>query len=178
MIIIDTCILSSLAKINRLNLLDILFKKHLCYITPSILKELNTNKIAGFKFFEKIEELLSFSDIKNKICVLSPESNELEHAYRLKDNYKLSLVDCECIVLAKSKKAILLTDDTYLGKVASQEGIKQLYDLKSLLEANIIEGIIQYRKELDEIIENLKQRDYYQFSEDDLEELFACFTQI
>lgn len=177
MILIDTCILSSLAKINRLNLLDILFKKHLCYITPSILRELNTNKIAGFRFFDKIEEMVSFTDVKNKICVLSMESKELEQAYRLKDRYKLSLADCECIVLAKSKEAILLTDDTHLGKVASQEGMKQLYDLKSLLEANIIEGKIQHRKELEEIIENLKLKDYYQFSEDDLKELFACFSK-
>lgn len=177
MIIIDTCILSSLAKIDRLDLLDLLFKKHFCYITPSILKELGTNKIAGFRFVEKIEEMVSFTDAKNKICILSPESKELEQAYILKDRYKLGLADCECIVLAKSKNAILLTDDTYLGKVASQEGIKQVYDLKSLLEANIIAGKIKHRKELEEIIENLKQKDYYLFSENDLKKLFAQFTQ-
>ena len=39
-----------------------------------------------------------------------------------------------------------LTDDTYLGKVASQEGVKNVYDLKSVLEANIIEGEIENRK--------------------------------
>ena len=77
--------------------------------------------------------------------------------------------------MAKSKNAIVLTDDSYLGKIASQEGIEQLYDLKSLLEANIIEGIIKHRKDLEEIIESLKQKDYYIFSENDLKELFACF---
>jgi predicted nucleic acid-binding protein len=154
MILIDTCILSSLAKIDRLSLLDILFKKHSCYITPSVLNELNTNKTAGFKFVEKIETLVSFRDEKNKLCVLLPDSHELEEAYELKKQYKLGLKDCECIVLAKSKNAILLTDDGYMGKVASQVGIEQLYDLKSLLEANIIEGMIKSRKELEEIIEN------------------------
>jgi predicted nucleic acid-binding protein len=119
MILIDTCILSSLAKIDRLNLLNIFFKKHYCYITPAILRELNTNKVAGFKFVEKIEELISFRDAKNKIYILSPESKYLELAYALQETYKLSLTDCECIVLAKLKNAILLTDDTYLGKVAS-----------------------------------------------------------
>ena len=176
MILIDTCILSSLAKIERLSLLNIFFKKHYCYITPAILRELNTNKVAGFKFVEKIEELISFGDAKNKICILSAESKYLELAYMLQETYKLSLTDCECIVLAKSKNAILLTDDTYLGKVASGEGVKNVYDLKSVLEANIIEGEIENRKELEEIIESLRQKDYYLFSEADLRELFSYFS--
>ncbi len=167
---------SSLAKIDRLDLLDVFFKKHFCYITPAILSELNTNEVAGFKFALKIKELISFRDAKNKICIISPESRELELACALQETYKLSLTDCECIVLAKSKNAILLTDDTYLGKVASGEGVKNVYDLKSVLEANIIEGEIENRKELEEIIENLRQKDYYLFSEDDLRELFSYFT--
>ena len=78
--------------------------------------------------------------------------------------------------LAKSKNVIILTDDTYLGKVASQEGVKNVYGLKSVLEANIIEGEIENRKELEEIIESLRQKDYYLFSEDDLKELFSYFS--
>ncbi len=52
MILVDTCILSSLAKIDRLDLLEIVFKKHFCYITASVLKELNINKVAGFGFID------------------------------------------------------------------------------------------------------------------------------
>ena len=137
---------------------------------------MNTNGVAGFKFVDKIEELISFRDAKNRVCILSPESRELEQACALREVYKLSLTDCECIVLAKSKNIILLTDDTYLGKVASGEGVKNVYDLKSVLEANIIEGEIENRKELEEIIENLRQKDYYLFSEDDLRELFSYFS--
>lgn len=70
MILVDTCILSSLAKIDRLSLLDILFKKHFCYITPSVLKELNINKTAGFRFIEKIEKMVSFNEEKNELCIL------------------------------------------------------------------------------------------------------------
>ena len=83
MILIDTCILSSLAKMERLSLLNIFFKKHYCYITPAILRELNTNKVAGFKFVEKIEELISFGDAKNKIFILSDVSKYLVLAYLL-----------------------------------------------------------------------------------------------
>ncbi len=149
MILIDTCILSSLAKIERLNLLDILFKKHFCYITPSILRELNVNMVAGFNFVEKIEEMVSFAEARNKLCILSPES----------------------------KNAILLTDDAYLAKVAVKGGIEKVYDLKSLLEACIIEGNIKNRSELEGIIESLRKKDYYTFSESNLMELFAHFQQ-
>lgn len=176
MILIDTCILSSLAKIDRLDLLDILFKRHFCYITPGVLRELNTNEVAGFGFVERIERLLSFEDTKNKVCILSPESKEFELACGLRERYELSLTDCECIVLAKSKDAILLTDDTYLGNVAYREGAKNVYDLKNLLEANMIEGVIRNRKELEEIIDRLRKKDYYLFSEDDLRELFTYFS--
>jgi len=173
MIILDTCVLSSLAKIDRLDLLHILFRKHFCYITPSILQELNTNKIAGFKFVDKIEKILSFTDVKNKICVLLPKSEELELAYTIKDTHNLSLVDCECIVLARSRGAILLTDDTKLGNTALEEGISKVYDLKDLLRANIVKGIINGRNELGEIIDILRRKDYYFFSESDLDELFG-----
>ena len=171
MILLDTCILSSLAKIEKLSLLDILLRKQFCYITPSILKELDSNKIAGFKFVEKIEEMVSFSGAKNIISILLPDLKELEKAYELHDMYNLSLVDCECIVIAKSRNAILLTDDTKLGKVALNEEISKVYDLKSLLEANIVEGIINSRKELEEIIACLRRKDHYSFSEKDLSEL-------
>lgn len=173
MIILDTCILSSLAKIDRLDLLYILFRKHFCYITPSILHELNTNKIAGFKFVDRIEKMLSFTDVKNKICILSPESEELEQAYNIKDAHNLSLVDCECIVVARLRGAILLTDDTKLGNTALEEGISEVYCLKDLLKANIVKETINDRNELEEIIDQLRRKDYYLFSESDLDELFG-----
>ncbi len=176
MILLDTCILSSLAKIDRLGLLHILFRKHFCYIIPSILQELNTNKISGFKFVEHIEKMLSFTDVNNKICILLPKSEELEQAYSIKEIHNLSLVDCECIVLARSRDAILLTDDTKLGNTALEKGISEVYDLKSLLEANIVEGTINDGKELEEIIDLLKIKDYYLFSESDLDKLFGYFV--
>ena len=175
MILIDTCILSSLAKICRLDLLDILFKKHHCYITPAILRELDANRVAGFGFVERIWQLISCKDVKNKVCILSPESKEFELSYGLRGQYKLSFTDCECIVLAKSRNAILLTDDTYLGRVAVGEGVENVYDLKNVLEANMIEGVIKNRGELEDIINNLRKMDNYLFSEGDLMELFSYF---
>jgi len=61
--VVDTCILSSLAKIDRLSLLKI-FKD--CMITPSVLNELDKNRIAGFKFVERIDEVLTLEKCEGK----------------------------------------------------------------------------------------------------------------
>lgn len=175
MILVDTCILSSLAKIDRLDLLEIVFKKHFCYITASVLKELDINKVAGFGFIDKIEEMISFNEAKNKLCILAPGTKELEQAYRLSEKYKLSVTDCECIVIAKSKKSILLTDDSYLAKIALKEGVEKIFDLKSLIEACIIKGKIKQKSELNGIIESLRQKDNYIFSDNNLKQLFSHF---
>jgi hypothetical protein len=49
------------------------------------LRELNANTVAGFKFALKIEELISFRDVKDKVCILPPESGELEQAFILQE---------------------------------------------------------------------------------------------
>lgn len=54
-----------------------------------------------------------------------------------------------------------------------EEGISKVYDLKDLLRANIVKGIINCRNELGEIIDILRRKDYYLFSESDLDELFG-----
>lgn len=54
-----------------------------------------------------------------------------------------------------------------------EEGILEVYDLKSLLRANIVKGTINGRNELGEIIDQLRRKDYYLFSENDLDELFG-----
>ncbi len=119
--------------------------------------------------------MVSFNEVKNKLCILAPGTKELEQAYRLSEKYKLSVTDCECIVLAKSKKAILLTDDSYLAKIALKEGVERIFDLKSLIEACIIEGRIKQKSELNGIIESLKQKDNYVFSDNNLKQLFSYF---
>ena len=72
------------------------------------------------------------------------------------------------------RKMVLLSDDKYLGKMAINEEVEHVYDLLTFLEACIVKGIIQ-KEELIEIVSLLKKRDFYEFSEDDREELFSYF---
>ncbi|MDI6886920.1 MAG: hypothetical protein QMD22_11415, partial [archaeon] len=108
------------------------------------------------------------------ILVVSLSSKELQYAHKLKTEYGLSIADSECIAVAKMRKMLLLSDDKYLGEIAINEEVEHAYDLLTFLEACIVKGIIQ-KEELIEIVSLLKERDFYEFSEDDRRELFSYF---
>lgn len=172
MTVVDTCVLSSLAKVERLNLLRKSFENIL--VTPSVINELE--KVGEAKFVKRIKEVLCFEEVAEDkfIFVASLSQKELQYAYKLKTEYGLSIADSECIAVAKMRKMILLSDDKYLGKMAASEEVEHVYDLLTLLEACIVKGIIQ-KTELIEIVSLLKNRDFYEFSEGDKEELFSYF---
>jgi len=172
MTLIDTCVLSSIAKIDRFDLLRQSFEKIL--VTPSVVNELE--EVGEAKFVRKIKEALYFEEIEEGkfIFVVSLSQKELQYAHKLKTGYGLSIADSECIAVAKMRKMLLLSDDKYLGKMAINEEVEHVYDLLTFLEACIVKGIIQ-KDELIEIVSLLKKRDFYEFSEDDRMELFSYF---
>ena len=63
MIVIDTCVLSSLAKIDRFDLLRESFENII--VTPSVVNE--TEKVGEAKFVKRIKETLYFDEI-NEVC--------------------------------------------------------------------------------------------------------------
>ena len=172
MTVVDTCVLSSLAKIGRLDLLRKSFENII--VAPSVVNEIERGGEA--KFVKKIKESLYFEEVGEGkfIFVLSLSQNELQYANKLKIEYGLSIADSECIAIAKMRRVILLSDDRYLGKIAIREGVEHVYDLLTFLEACIVKRMIQ-KAELIEIISLLKIRDSYEFPEDDKEELFSYF---
>ncbi|MCD6092889.1 MAG: hypothetical protein J7J38_02635 [Candidatus Aenigmarchaeota archaeon] len=60
MVLVDNCILSSLSKIDRLDLLRKFFKR--VEIPFSVLRELKEEKIRGFEFVKRIEKIVTFSE--------------------------------------------------------------------------------------------------------------------
>ena len=172
MTLIDTCVLSSIAKIDRFDLLRQSFEKIL--VTPSVVNELE--EVGEAKFVRKIKEALYFEEIDEGkfIFVVSLSQKELQYAHKLKTKYGLSIADSECIAVAKMRKMLLLSDDKYLGEMAINEEVEHVYDLLTFFEACIVKGIIQ-KEELIEIVSLLKKKDFYKFSEDDMRELFSYF---
>ena len=172
MTVIDTCVLSSLAKIDRLDLLRKSFENII--VTPSVVNEIE--EVGEAKFIKRIKEALYFEEVEEGkfILVVSLSSKELQYAHKLKTEYGLSIADSECIAVAKMRKTLLLSDDKYLGKMAINEEVEHVYDFLTFLEACIVKGLIK-GEELIEIISLLKKRDFYEFSEDDRRELFSYF---
>ncbi|MCW3138523.1 MAG: hypothetical protein N2V76_08970 [Methanophagales archaeon] len=172
MTVVDTCVLSSLAKIDRLDLLRKSFENIIA--APSVVNEIE--RVGEAKFVRKIKESLYFEEVGEVkfIFVVPLSQKELQYAHKLKTEYGLSITDSECIAIAKMRREILLSDDKYLGKIAIREGVEHVYDLLTFLEACIVKRIIQ-KAELIEIISLLKIRDSYEFSKDDKEELFSYF---
>lgn len=115
-IIIDTDILSTFSKINKLYLLKRLFSKSKFYISSENEAEILEAKKLGYTFIAKA---LAFSRIK-----LILNENEKLYFQKLKTTKSsLSSADIESIVLAKSRNLVLLTNDINVQKEAIKQAI-------------------------------------------------------
>lgn len=177
MAIVDNCILSSLAKIERLELLKDFFS-HDVKTPPSVMDEFGEEAIRGFDFVKAIKQVRTFSSARvspERWLLVTPLTEEEEELSAIiMTEAGLAKPDADCIALGERRKEVLLTDDTFAGKVAQERQV-QVFDLKTFLEACIIKGIINTLEEIKLIILELKKRDFYEFSREDQEALLSHF---
>ena len=156
MIVVDNCIISSLAKIEHLNLLrqfpDIT-------TTPGVVEEAMRSEIS-----EIISELSAA--INNWILIRSPQSVEEVGELRL-SHPALSYVDCELIYLCKENNGILFSDDTKLVNIAENEFNIEAFTLVEILLALKNRKILN-RDAMKAILKGLEKKDRYGFSQDDI----------
>ena len=167
--IVDNNILSALAKIERLNLLNQLFDE--VSTTTSVIEELHRDEVAGYDFILRIDEIKRYNGGWLEVTSLS--ENEIESAEEIVDT-SLSFTDAECIALSISSDRPLLTDDGHVGEMAKQRGV-EVWDLKLLVEACIHTEIIKKEEELENLIKDLEKKDNYRFSEKDRKDLRERF---
>ena len=84
----------------------------------------------------------------------------------------LSFVDCELIMLCRENNGILLSDDTKLIEIAEKEFDIETFDLFELLLTFRKKEIID-KKEINEIISDLRRKVHYEFSKDKLKKLLS-----
>ncbi|WP_199897076.1 hypothetical protein [Halarchaeum acidiphilum] len=164
--LVDNNILSSLAKIERLELLPALFEQ--VGTVPSVLDELHRDEVAGYRFVERIDAIKSYRG--GWLQVYSPTEAEVQLADETVDA-SLSFTDAECIAVAATRDERLLTDDGHAAEMASQQAV-EVWDLKLLLEATLVKGHIESENELEAVIDALRERDGYRFSNQDRADLF------
>lgn len=167
MAVLDNNVLSTLAKIDRLDHLNRLFEE--VATTPSVLDELHKDDVAGFTFIERIDAVKSYKG--GWLHVVSPTEREIERTDEILDD-SLSYTDAECIAVADLREEPLVTDDGHAGEMAFQRDV-EVWDLKLLLAAFLKRGLIRDESDLIDVIEDLRERDGYRFSKRDRDYLYS-----
>jgi predicted nucleic acid-binding protein len=159
LILVDNCIISSLSKIGRLDLL-----KNLNGISTSIgvIKEIQNSQIQG---------LITESEraIKKWMLVRAPKDPNCVTKIQ-EDHPGLSYVDSELIVLCKEDGSMLMTDDSLLLEIAEKKFDLNTADLFEFLIALKNRDILK-RTELCTIISTLEKKDRYSFPKNKVQEL-------
>ena len=159
MIAVDNCILSSLSKIGRLDLL----KSFDNLITTSgVIQEglKSEDKKLVESISSALDDWLSIKSINKPQTI--PEI-QAKHP-------SLSYIDCELILLCKEQKCILLSDDTKLINISENEFSIDTFDLFELLTALKNKDKLN-SEEINNIIKDQEKKDRYKFSKDKLQSL-------
>lgn len=148
MIIADADFLSAFLKINRLSLVFTALETQEIVIVRAVLHELEQAPV-----YEKLLQALRSEDekivVKNVRVIYSENFGKGE---------------LESITLAKETNSLLLMDDRKAVNFAGCEGITVMDVPTFLLHCKTSNFISS--KEVKEIIEQLKEKDYYEFSEE------------
>lgn len=143
--------ISSLFKINRLDLVKKFFNVKTVCIPNAVLVELS--KARFFKeFLSKIA--LNQDSIDDDRWIIVLDSDSLEGT-------DFGAGEREAIKLAMDSEAILLIDDQPAKDKAIEIGVKA-FDLTMFLQACKEKGLIT-KEEMKTIIRDLKEKDYYEF---------------
>ena len=156
-IVIDTDFLSSFLKIGRVNLVKDFFNVDYISIPLAVFTEIGKTDL--------VDKLIETDWIKIR-TVKKRDYADLDS----KVFDALGAGEQECMMLCKgSKKHILLINDKKARQIATSSGISVLNISAFLLackRSNYLDN-----DEISKIIVDLKEKDYFEFSKDDLENL-------
>lgn len=174
MIIVDTSIISSLAKINRLKMIKSIFEDETILIVYEVVNELLVSKEKGYDFVDRILKVIAYeeSELKEGKWMLKkvPDEKISKMIDQLYEKYPhIHMCEIVSIAFAKQNNATLLIDDRRALQVAKKEKI----------ETYTLPVLIQYCKEIEiikmndvkEIIKLLEMKDHYKFQGDVKKEL-------
>ncbi len=153
-VILDTDFLSSFLKIGKLSLIRDFFEVEKLYIPAAVFSEIAKTRLG--------EELLNENYIQVK---------NVENVFRELDSLgNLGRGEKECIALCKQfQNSLLLISDKKALDVAKRNQIIVI-NIPAFLFACKNAKFLD-REELSQIIKDLKQKDYYEFSDEEKERL-------
>ena len=166
MALVDSNILSSLAKIDRLDLLPPVFET--VETPPSVIDELDRAETDGYEFMSRIVAVKSYND--GWLEIAAPTGVELKLADDIVEP-RLSSTDAQCIAIASQRDARFVTDDAHVDTRGQQLDV-EVWDLVLLLQAAIHCDVIATSEGLSTLVDDLREQDAYRSSEADRNLLF------
>ena len=144
-LVFDTNILSTFAKINKLDLLVKLFEGQELLIPEAVFIELQDSKQ------EFTQTILDFKNFKNFNLTKEEKNLILNLKARLGSGEK------QCLAICKSKNYVFVTNDESAIKESEKQGIDWL-NLEIILVALQQEKVVS-KKQLNEIIKEIETKD-------------------
>ncbi len=169
MAILDTDFLSSFFKIGKLKLvLKALNVKQV--VVPSTVYE----ELKEAKFFYEISSLFAFDEKEldeNRFILVKPvDLIEGKANFTKEETLTLGNGELGCFILAKNTKDTILIDDQKARVIAKRKGLK-VVSIPAFLLFFKRKNVVSL-DELKQIVNDLKVKDYYEFSEESRKVLF------
>lgn len=163
MAILDADFLSSFFKIGKLKLvLKALNVKQI--VVPSTVYE----ELKDAKFFNEISSLFAFNEKEldeDRFILVEPiDLTEEKANFTKEETITLGKGELGCFVLAKNTGDTILIDDQRARVIAKGKGLK-VASIPAFLLFCKKKNVVSFDS-IREIVEELKERDYYEFSEE------------
>ncbi len=151
MILVDTNILSTFAKIDRLELLFKVFRQKRLCISPNVFQELKDARDKRYDFVEPIFDLLQY----HKLKLLPLEEDE--YMLMLQLPKYLGKGELDSIAICTRRNYSLLSNERKVIKFCEENGIDH-FDLNGILNALWMFDIVS-KEEVVLIIKEMEEKD-------------------
>ena len=137
--IFDTTVLSNLAVVGRLNLLEKRYRT-VGLTTVEVSDELRRGLQAGYGYLENVLQQIQSISPGGWLRIVAPES-PAEHQLRGEFDLLLDPGEASCLALAISRGLILVTDDLAARQLAQERGVP-LTGTVGILLALVRDGVL------------------------------------
>ncbi|GMT46704.1 MAG: hypothetical protein IEMM0007_0270 [bacterium] len=155
-VIIDTDILSCIAKIKRFQLLQKLFTDAQFIVPQRVYEEIIRAKKEGYGFVDYVLRLID-DRILNLPILTSDETSKIKD---LDESMNLHFGEIEAIVLALRENAILLSNDNRVKKESQRLNLGiDVFNLEDVISTLIDIGEVTSENDIKQLIEEIENKD-------------------
>ena len=155
-VVIDTDIISCLAKIEKFQLLQNLFREAQFIIPQRVYEEIIRAKKEGYAFVDYALRLIN----DRVLDLTSLTSAEILKIKELDENLNLHFGEIEAIVLALRKNAILLSNDSRVKKEIQRLDLGiEVFNLEDIISTLIDVGELTSENDVKQLIEEIEAKD-------------------